>query len=77
MATECEHGQLARSCQLCELEAEIERLRNEDKTLRKALQDIFDYSVDRRYAPIDRLHIILRFVKAALDAAGGKSDADK
>lgn len=32
MAIECKHGQLARSCEICELEAEIKRLRGLFKT---------------------------------------------
>ena len=34
----CKHGQLARSCNICELEAERDRLAAENKRLREALE---------------------------------------
>lgn len=45
---DCKHGQLARSCNICELEAEVTRLQAENDKLRAAnnlaphcLEDIF------------------------------------
>ena len=34
----CTHGQLARQCQLCEKDAEIERLRKEVEELKKQVE---------------------------------------
>lgn len=42
MATECKHGQLARSCPLCELEAENERLRAELAEIAETYRRIMD-----------------------------------
>jgi len=77
--TECKHGQLARSCHICELEAEIERLRG-------VLQAICDYAGQRGVHPVDKARMMWQIaydalhgddddddddtVKAALDAAG-------
>jgi hypothetical protein len=37
MGIECEHGQLARSCNICEYEKEIAELEAENQRLREAL----------------------------------------
>lgn len=34
MTRDCKHGQLARGCEVCELEAEVARLRAENERLR-------------------------------------------
>lgn len=47
----CQHGTLARCCNVCELEAEVERLREQcagwDEAFRKAMEDWHDIAVLR------------------------------
>lgn len=70
MAVECKHGQLARSCQLCELEAENERLR----TVLTTIEWLADYD-GVRWCPsclcLWPEHASVCQLRAALDAAGG------
>lgn len=75
MAIECKHGQLARSCQLCELEAENERLRAAATSVVEAY-DFWDADTYERDGPgreIEKLREVLGGKwQAALDAAGGE-----
>ena len=40
MSDECKHGSLRRSCEICERDVEIDRLRDENVELRDALRVI-------------------------------------
>ena len=78
MAIECKHGQLARSCEICELEAENVRLRAENERLRTVLQSV-EYVEDADgvwWCPSCKVchhdHSDNCQLKAALDAAGGE-----
>ena len=42
MTDECKHGSLRRSCEICERDEEIERLREEVERLRELLQEAVD-----------------------------------
>lgn len=72
MAIECKHGQLARSCEICELEAENVRLRAENERLSSVLQQINDWCWTD-----DGAHALpceppwAKAMQSALDAAGG------
>jgi len=63
MAEECKHGQLARSCEICELEAEIKRLRD-------ALQGVADIGDDESLSDETAAVRMEEVARAALDAAG-------
>ena len=69
MAEECKHGQLARSCEICELENEVKRLR----TVLRAIEWLSDHDGVRWCPSCSCLwpeHASGCQLKAALTAAG-------
>jgi hypothetical protein len=64
---DCEHGQLARSCNICELEQEVRELRAEVSTLEAAARE-------RR---IDRLVELAKGALSGMCAADSEIPTDK
>ena len=74
MSRDCEHGLLARSCEVCELEAELDAARTGHRAAVRALSQAMgerDRLADERRAIIDCLNLYGdRVVHEALTAAG-------
>ena len=62
MERDCKHGQLARSCQLCEMEERIE-------DLKEGIRDIFVIAFFAHYAPeTKKIEAITEILNICIDA---------
>lgn len=62
----CTHGQLSRSCELCELSAEID-------CLRSSLQAFIDFQISDYHRSSDAARRYCEIRRAAVKAMGGRS----
>lgn len=68
MSIACEHDQLARSCEICQLNAEIAELRAKLEKAKKALQAISEFAPEMM--PTLKLSSCINLARTALGEIG-------